>query len=262
MNPDTDGDGQWDGDEVSYGTDPLDNESYYVPEDYLQPYGKRNYNVTNSTGTYEDSTITITYELKDDQGYIPSTNRSGCIMLVDFPDEYEPSIDDLAYYSNFDESGTVTYTRSTGIVAGTYIYEFCGIYKYENGEYVDQIEYVGDGDRVTVEVEPIPIIKVVKTNVTKVGTKLYDCRWYFTFIDGSSGILNYITVGQLNNALRLHYTNPENDGYWGNLGFYDDDYIKVMVTLNHDWITIEIDWLDDSEIGYEGDGDSITIYRD
>ena len=262
LNPDSDGDGQFDGDEVAHGTDPLDPESYYVPdEDLLQPYGKRNYNVTKSSGMYQDKTITITYELKEGQGFYPSTNKSGCIRLVDFPDEYEPGIDDLSYYANFDDSGIVTYERSTGIVPGTYIYEFCGIYKYEEGVYVDLIEYVGDGDEVTVEVEPIPIVKVVNTSVTKIGPNHYELKWYFSFIDGSSGVINYL--GQFNRAYTLHVINPEYDGYWGSVGFYDGDYIKVLVgSVSHDWVTVEIEWLDDSEIGYEGDGNPITIYRE
>ena len=261
LNPDSDGDGQWDGDEVAQGTDPLDPESYYVPdEDLLQPYGKRNYNVTKSTGTYIDKTITITYELKDEQGFWPSTNKSGCIMLVDFPEDYEPGIDDLSYYTNFDDSGKATYTRSTDIVPGIYIYEFCGIYKYEGGEYIDLIEYVGDGDEVTVEVEPIPIVKVVNTSVEQVGENHYECRWYFSFIDGSSGVIKHL--GEFNKAYTLHYINPEYDGYWGSVGFYDGDYIKVLVgPVQHDWVTVEIEWIDDTEIGYDGDGDAITIYR-
>ena len=122
---------------------------------------------------------------------------------------------------------------------------------------------IKDGDRVTVEVEPIPIVKVVETNVTQVGDNLYDCQWYFAFTDGTTGILDYVTVGQFKSAYTLHYTTPEYDGYWGSVGVYNDDYIKVMVgPVSSDWITVEIEWIDDSEIGYEGDGDPITIYRD
>ena len=155
----------------------------------------------------------------------------------------------------------MTYEISSGVVLGRYIFSLIGIYEKIGDGYLDLNEYSGDGDEVSVEIERPSIVKVINQTCARWGDGDigYDCRWYFAFIDGSHGVCG--NVRDLNNALRLHFTTPESEGYWIKIGCYEDDSIRVKGALQSDWLKIEIEWIDDSVLQYQGDGDAVVLTK-